>query len=170
MGTWTTTPRTWVAGEVPTATHFNENVRDFGRAFSDAWTSYTPTLTASTTNPTNWTQTGYYMQAGKLVIAKFKLTAGASMTAGSGTYYIALPATANTNIDYIEMGHASLFDSSAALISKFPVQLDNVNGARCRIEYSATYPTGAITTVTNAAPWTWAANDVIRGLIIYEAA
>jgi len=96
MGVWTTTPRTWVAGEVPTATHFNENVRDFGRAFSDAWTSYTPTLTASTTNPTNWTQTGYYMQAGKLVIAKFKLTAGASMTAGSGTYYIALPVTANT--------------------------------------------------------------------------
>ena len=38
MGTWTTTPRTWVAGEVVTASQFNANLRDFGRAFSDAWT------------------------------------------------------------------------------------------------------------------------------------
>jgi len=113
MGTWTTTPRTWVAGEVPTATHFNGNLRDFGRAFADAWTSYTPTLTASTTNPTNWTQTGYYMQAGKLVHVKVQLAAGASMTAGSGTYRIALPVNANTTLTDTKLqSSVFLYDSN----------------------------------------------------------
>ena len=107
MGSWTATPRTWVAGEVPTAANFNSDVRDFGRAFADAWTSYTPTLTAASSNPTNWTAAGYYVRAGKLVIAKFVLTAGASMTNGSGTYRVALPVNAGTTLGDYEMGVAA---------------------------------------------------------------
>lgn len=167
MGTWTTTPRTWVAGEVPTATHFNENLRDFGRAFADAWTSYTPTLTASTTNPTNWTQTGYYMRAGKLVHVKFSLTAGASMTAGSGTYRIALPVNASTALaNAVCQSSLNLYDSSGNIAwstgflwvaAAAYVQMQYANGA-------------ASVNIANNAPWTWAANDIIEGAFTYEAA
>jgi hypothetical protein len=167
MGVWTATPRTWVAGEVPTATHFNENVRDFGRAFSDAWTLYTPTLTASTTSPTNWTQTGYYMQAGKLVHVKGTLTAGASMTAGSGTYRIALPVNASATLaNAVCNSTVNIYDSSANIAWSTPfawiaaatyVQLQYANGA-------------ASVNITNAAPWIWAANDIIQFAFTYEAA
>lgn len=170
MGDYNGTPRTWVAGEIPTAAMFNDNLRALGRGFTDAWVSYTPTLTAATTNPTNWTQDGQYQRVGKFIVCKFKLTAGGSMTAGSGTYYIALPTNAATGIDYTEMGNASVFDSSAAVVGKFPIQLDGTAAARCRIEYQATWPTGAITLVSHNTPWTWASGDTIRGLIVYEAA
>ncbi len=166
MGVWTTTPRTWVAGEVPTATHFNENLRDLGRAFSDAWTSYTPTLTASTTNPTNWTQTGYFMQAGKLVVAKFDLLAGASMTAGSGTYRIALPVNANTTLATQYIGTITLRDASSG--NTFYAQAALADTAYVVLNYAATYGGGAVNGANNA-PWTWAASDDIAGTITYEA-
>lgn len=169
MGTWTTTPRTWVAGEVPTAAHFNENVRDFGRAFADAWTSYTPTLTASTTSPTNWTQTGYYMRAGKLVIAAFDLTAGGSMTAGSGNYRIALPVAASTSLTYEVIGIITCYDNSASATARPYADLSTAN-SYFTMTYPATWPSGAQTSVSNTAPWTWAASDAIRGTIIYQAA
>jgi len=133
-----------------------------------AWTAYTPTLTASTTNPTNWTNTGKYMQVGKLVVAKFKLLAGGSMTAGSGTYYISAPVTPAVGEDYAEAGNVSIFDASASLLHKGQLQLDNTN-TRFRIEYAAAYPTGGITLVAHNTPWTWAASDAIRGILIYEA-
>lgn len=160
MGTWTATPRTWVAGEVPTAANFNTDVRDFGRAFADAWTSYTPTLTASTTSPTNWTQTGYYMRAGKLVIARFRLEAGASMTKGSGTYRVALPVNANVSTPQYT-GALLLVDASPATRGVYMAEIT-----------VASYLTifGSAGTVTDTNPWTWAANDLITGTITYEAA
>jgi len=165
MGTWTTTPRTWVAGEVVTASQFNANLRDFGRAFSDAWTSYTPTLTASTTNPTNWTQTGYYMQVGKLVVAKFRLAAGASMTAGSGTYRVALPVNAAyTAGTEFASGGVEMWDASANTIQI------GIASPRNTAYLQITYPGTTTNTVGNAAPWTWAANDTITGTLTYEAA
>lgn len=167
MGTWTTTPRTWVAGEVPTATHFNENVRDLGRAFADAWTSYTPTLTASTTNPTNWTQTGYYMQAGKLVHVKGALTAGASMTAGSGTYRIALPVNASTTLaNALCEGSFYLRDDSTGN-ARSDVACYVANTAYVQMLYAAG---GAPGVVSNSVPWTWAASDTIQFAFTYEAA
>lgn len=166
MGVWTATPRTWVAGEVPTAANFNTDVRDFGRAFSDAWTSFTPTLTASTTNPTNWTQTGYYMRAGKLVHVKGTLTAGASMTAGSGTYRIALPANANTTLaNTICTSSVNIYDSSANIAWSTPF-IWIANAAYCQIQMGNG---AASVNITNAAPWTWAANDTIQFAFTYEA-
>ena len=69
MGTWTATPRTWVAGEVPTATHFNENVRDLGRAFADAWTAYTPTIGGFSLG-SGGTTTAKYTRRGKTATFK----------------------------------------------------------------------------------------------------
>ena len=164
---YTSTPRTWVAGEVPTATHFNDNLRDFARGFTDAWTSYTPTLTASTTNPTNWTQTGYYCRVGKLVIAKGTLTAGAAMTAGSGTYRIALPVNAQTALgNAVLEGSTYLYDNSTGNAYSIAVPYA-ANTAYIQLVYG-TGGTGG--TVAHNAPWTWAASDSIQFAFSYEAA
>ena len=164
---YTGTPRTWVAGEVPTATHFNENLRDLGRAFADAWTSYTPTLTASTTNPTNWTRTGHYMQVGKLVVARIALVAGGSMTAGSGTYRVALPVTAASGQATIPHP-ANLYDHSTGARC-LPVAMI-FDPAYLEFRYPTGWPATGNQAVTNAAPWTWDASDQINVNLIYEAA
>lgn len=166
---YTGTPRTWVAGEVPTATHFNDNLRDFARGFTDAWTSYTPTLTASTTNPTNWTRTGYYMQVGKLVVCRFILTAGGSMTAGSGNYRVALPVNANVAAgDVPGPAQVTLYDASTGARGNPVVALSNT--AYIEFRYPSTWPTGASTAVAHNAPWTWASGDLIICGLMYEAA
>ena len=104
---YTGSPPTFTSGQKTGVASSLNNLRDFARAFTDAWTSYDPVLTASTTNPTGWTQTGYYMQAGKLVIARFYVAAGGSMTAGSGTYRVALPVAANMTAQRAGVGHVS---------------------------------------------------------------
>ena len=164
MGVWTTTPRTWVAGEVPTATHFNENLRDFGRAFADAWTAYTPTLTASTTSPTNWTQTGYYMQAGKLVWGKVFYTVGSTDTK-SGNLVISLPVTkvADDSTFTSMQGTAVLFDTSGAARAVYFTVHNSTTAMRFVSAASAT-PAAAST------PWTWATGDKLNATFTYEAA
>lgn len=77
--------------------------RDIGYTTSDidallvaeraAWTAYTPTLTAATTNPTMGatTVTGAWRQRGKTIQGRVKVSLGAGFVAGNGTYYISLP-------------------------------------------------------------------------------
>lgn len=63
---------------------------------SGAWTSYTPTMTASTTNPTlgNGTLVGAYTKVGRSVTVRIHYIFGSTSTAGSGNYSWALPVTA----------------------------------------------------------------------------
>jgi hypothetical protein len=61
---------------------------------SEAWTAYTPTWTAPTTNPVlgNGTLTGQYMvQNGKTVHYRIVLIMGSTTTYGSGMYLLSLP-------------------------------------------------------------------------------
>jgi hypothetical protein len=95
-----TPPSTRTAGEVLTAATWNEQVRDNMKAIGDPWTAYTPTWTATTTNPTlgNGTRTAAYMQAGKLVHFRIEVLFGSTTTAGAGAYELTLPvAAAATN-------------------------------------------------------------------------
>lgn len=57
------------------------------------WTGYTPTLTATTTNPTigNGSIIGRYKQYGKLVVFDIEFVFGSTSTAGSGNYSFSLP-------------------------------------------------------------------------------
>ena len=95
MGVWTTAVRTWAAGEKVTAANLNAQLADFANGFG-AFTSYTPTLTASGSNPTLGTgnvRSGRYTQVQKqgwLTIQIWVATSG--YTAGTGTYEIDLPA------------------------------------------------------------------------------
>lgn len=66
------------------------------------WTSYTPTLTASTTNPTigNGTLTGRYRYLdASLIHIKVSWTFGSTSAAGSGEYSFALPVASTATMD-----------------------------------------------------------------------
>lgn len=63
------------------------------------WKTFTPTLTASTTDPnigtTGSVQTSRYMQLGKTVIYQGIIKFGSGSSTGNGSYYISLPVAAN---------------------------------------------------------------------------
>src|SRR5690606_3571292 len=76
----TFTPRTWIVGEVVSAATMNQEIRDQFNSMFAAWTAYTPSWTASTSNPAlgNGTITGRYMKYGRTVWASIKLTTGST--------------------------------------------------------------------------------------------
>lgn len=138
-----------------------------GTGFS-SWSSWTPALTASTTNPTLGTapsQLGRYMQSGKTVFAEFFIQFGTTPTAGSGNYRISLPVTSRTT-NYFVCGSGYLRDDSAQEQRHFTAEV-RVGGTTATLFLEGT---GGAYTVTDAVPWTWAASDIISGTLMYEAA
>lgn len=96
-------------------------------------TAYTPTWTASTTNPTigNGTLSGFWTRNGDRLIGQIRVAIGSTSTAGSGTYRFALPtgmtidsakislSTGSTISNTIGDGH--LYDSG---VSSYPIQVN----------------------------------------------
>lgn len=132
--------------------------------------TWTPALTATTTNPnlgSGPTQTGTYtllngVVTGVIIIA---FGTGGSVAAGSGTYLISLPSGLGIHTDYsdqIPVGPARIRDASGATVAY-----------DWRLATDATQPdkfvlrndTGGA--VTNSVPWTWAASDSIRATFKY---
>lgn len=89
-----TTPATWVAGAVVTATQLNTEDRDQFNALLAAPTAYTPTWTSSGSAPAlgNGTLVGeYYAIGDKFVDFTITLTLGSTSTVGTGNYLLTLP-------------------------------------------------------------------------------
>lgn len=74
-----------------------------------AWTAYTPTFTAVTTNPTlaNFTLTGRYAQWGKTVSFTVVITCNAASGFGTGTYEFGLPVAARSINGVVVTGNQS---------------------------------------------------------------
>lgn len=146
-----------VAGEVLTSTKLN--------TIGAAWETYTPALTASTTNPTLGTGSsvsGRYGQVNKIVCGQGQINFGsAGVSAGSGYYYVSLPIAAQSTGKVI--GQFQFYDSSA-----FAVYIGTlISDTTTR---SFMYYNNPSSVTTNAAPFTWAAGDFIRYTFQYEAA
>jgi len=156
-----TAPRTWVAGEVVTAAIMNTHIRDNQKALSDAWASYSPTWTASTTNPTlgNGGLIGTYLNAGKLVMYRIRVAFGSTTTVGSGTYTWTLPVAAITTS--VPVGMAVCFDASA-VTNNTRQAFSTASGISLQSEAGAA--------VTHASPFAWATGDLITITGTYEAA
>jgi hypothetical protein len=107
-----TSPRTWVAGEKPSAATLNEHIRDNFKAIGDPWTSYTSTLG-------NWTQgngtlAAAYIEAGKLIHFRIKLTFGTTTVAGgSPTFTAPFAGTAVRAPVLVQMWDASAASAAA---------------------------------------------------------
>ena len=130
-----------------------------------AWETWTPALTASTTNPTLGTgssQTGRYGRINKIVIGQGQISFGtAGVAAGNGFYYVSAP------VNFLTVGAIvgtwQGYDSSAGTVYFGFLVTDTVS--RCVLYYN-----NPASVITNAAPWTWAASDFIRVSYSYEAA
>lgn len=104
-----------------------------------SWTSYTPTWTASTTNPTpgNMVATGSYQQIGRTVNFVFKIVLGTVFNQGLGSYSFSLPVPPAANsID--ALAAFDYFDSSGG---RHYVGVGNIatNISRVRLEGGVTF-------------------------------
>jgi len=134
-----------------------------------AWLTYTPHLTAGTTNPNlgfGHVQAGEYTVVDHMCTVLFDVTFGASGTsAGAGTYTMALPVPAATTgssrlygaVHYEDAGTGggTLFVRGSSTSTSVVTFLIGSSG-------------GALVTAT--APMAWAAGDNIRGTFTYPIA
>ena len=137
--------------------------------------TYVPALTAATTNPTlgsGSSQTGWWKRVDDLIIGGGQIKFGTSgVAAGSGTYYVSLPFLVSSTFMIASSstagGHAVgliwMRDNSAPAADGGLMQIDGT-ADKCFMEDMTT---GGI--VNNAAPWIWAASDVINFNFFYQA-
>lgn len=152
-----TSPRTWVAGEKPTASTLNTHIRDNLKAIGDAWTSYTPTLGNWTLG--NGTLTGHSMQAGKLFTARVKLTAGTTTVfAGSPTITLPSAVAAVRNV----AGQVMMYDDSAGAYHGGWAFNSGTSTLLFRNDASAV--------LSSTVPFSWANLDVLLATVTGELA
>jgi len=128
--------------------------------------TYTPALTAATTNPT--------LGGGSSALGRYTLFNGNWCTvrgtiqfgttgpnAGSGQYFISLPFNANGSITVGVpfQGSLAIRDSSAGDLREGNVYAAANAGTFSMIQTAI---------VTSAVPWTWAASDYISWTMTYE--
>ncbi len=136
-----------------------------------AWTSYTPTLIGSTSNPTLGTggvAHGRWKRIGRNITVEAYCRFGTSGTgAGVGTWAVSLPVSTANVTDAAWMGKSYYRDDSAAAsghIMGFCIAGANATSASL---YGGTAAAGQ---VTGTSPFGWNINDFIRIELEYEAA
>lgn len=147
------------AGQILTAATMNQ--------IGAAWETWTPTLSASVTNPnlgTTGTRDGRYCRINKLVVAQANFAfGGASISAGSGFYKCSLPLTSIVAAPTV--GSVVAIDVSSFASTVNVVGLDTTS-------LVIGYGTGGASLAASiqATTYPWAAGDIIRWFMIYEAA
>lgn len=129
-------------------------------------TTYTPTLTGSTTNPTvgNGTLVGLYAYlASKLVWVSMSWTFGSTSNAGSGAYTVALPFAAAGGRNQVLSGY--VLDSGTAYFAC----AGQISASGSVFTPIAADATGS-RQVSNGQPMTWANGDSMGFEGVYEIA
>lgn len=165
MGTYTGTPRTWVASELVDDTILNSAVRDPLTALGSAFASYTPILTGFT--PGNGTVAGAYTQFGKLVIFKASFTFGSASAAASAVPTFTIPVPASTAFSYIGLiGGRAIFTDAGSTSYAATAALISSTTVGCYIQGT----NGSFGQPTTTTPFTWTTSDIISVSGWYEAA
>lgn len=129
--------------------------------------TYTPALTAVTTNPTLGAGSGAfgrYEEIGKRCVGDLSVKFGTSgAAAGSGSYRVSLPLAARTPTDFegFYMGQGYVFDDSSSAVRG--VFLTRVTSTTVQLTV-----TDGSNAVNNTVPWTWANNDLLLLHFDYE--
>lgn len=131
------------------------------------WETYTPALTASTTNPnlgTTGSAVGRYARINKIVIGQATFTFnGTGIAAGSGFYFCSVPITAQNS-------GAAVGVSNAIDVSTFAsIQNSLVLDTTTRVLGIGTGGASLAGSIQNST-YVWAAGDLIRFTFCYEAA
>lgn len=160
------TPRTWVAGEYPTAAQFNANIRDNQNAAFplgvDAWTTFTPTLTQSGA-VTKTVTYAKYQRVGRLIVVNVLLTCTGSGSAANQVI-VGLPVTAALNSTIAPIGTMMVADQSAGLNYTGALAL-----ASTTTVYGLVHAAGNVLGVSGFAA-ALASGDTVGYQAVYEAA
>ena len=130
---------------------------------SEAWTNYTPTLSAAAGSPSlgNGTLTGRYQKVGRRVTVFAELVLGSTTNIGTTSTRISLPFTpaAKTYGGICRVVDASLSQTYVGWTETFSGNA-----------YVTFTTHGATADVNGTAPMTWATSDILRFELTYEAA
>lgn len=163
----TTTPRTWVVGEVVTAAELNAEIRDQFNSFFGAWSTYTPTWNATSAPALgNGTLIGRYINLGRTYHCVVHLTAGSTSTYGSGGYSFSLPATAAASGTGSRVGEAQAL--AATRVGGQTVI--SVNGTNVTPFFATSASVTTLIQATPSVPFTWASGNECRMGFTYESA
>lgn len=147
------------AGQILTAATMN--------SIGAAWETWTPTLSASVSNPnlgSTGTRDGKYCRINKLIVAQANFTFnGAGIAAGSGFYKCSLPVNAIAAAPTV--GAVVAIDVSSFASTVNIVGLDTTS-------LVIGYGTGGASLAASiqATTYPWAAGDLLRWFMVYEAA
>lgn len=143
--------------------------------------TYTPALQAVTTSPTlgsGATATGDWHLNNGIVTLGWTIQFGtAGVAAGSGTYRVTLPTVLNSSppialgldADWQDnrcIGQVMLNDNSAGAAGFFPYFVRTSSGNPDTLVFNS--PDSSSSLASNTSPWTWAANDYLRGSVRYK--
>jgi hypothetical protein len=146
-----TTPRTWVAGEVVTASLLNTHVRDNLNAVSGIWQNYTPTFTGGI-SAGNGVVSGSYAQVGKIATFHAKIVTGTTTTYPGGAISVSLPLAGVSNafevlVRFNDISGNFYFGNGIATGSTASCYVAGTNGAAA--------------SMSSTVPFTWATGDEI---------
>ena len=133
------------------------------------WASYTPALTAATSDPTlgsGSSVAGRWTRIGNMAIVQATITFGTSgAAAGSGVYRVSLPFTVGASAT---LGGGSGFCYDANLFDTYSVMPEPIAGQA----YATMFLTASLTAgaVAHNVPFGWTNNDLIRIFVITEIA
>ncbi|MEU8379786.1 hypothetical protein [Streptosporangium sp. NPDC048865] len=151
------------AGQHITAAFWQTEITDRWTDLYGAWTSYTPTWTGATTNPSlgNGTLVAAYKRSdqSKSVYVRLRLVAGTTTTYGTGAWLFSLPSGLPPAA--IQSLGGFLLDNSTVNRYAVSAYLTAANGIE-RIAYNGT------TGLTGLAPFTWAVSDSLMLSGVYE--
>jgi hypothetical protein len=171
----TTTPRTWVVGEVVTAALLNQEIRDQLNSFFGAWSSWTPGwLAEGGAAPTlgNGTLTGRYLKVGRTVDWAFQLNWGSTTVAGGGgggeNWMFVLPAVPAAAFTFRTASFDAFDTSGPSLHYSARGVYANTSGGVVKTIVSDRGDLSGIWDST--LPFTYAAGDILYGSGRYEAA
>jgi len=123
------------------------------------WTSYTPALEASGTDPTYSTAAGSYYEMNEIVFARAEISGFTS--AGSGTYYLTMPT--DIDGDTFPIAYGLYADGT----TRYPIiGAKSGSGAR-RVFFVATHDQD---NVTSTDPFVPGAADSLTATVIYKKA
>jgi hypothetical protein len=147
------------AGQEPTDAEFNElNEPGWDNYASIAWSS-------SGTQPVvnNGTLVGRYRQPtdSDLILFEFGLIMGGTTTYGTGTYFISVPVTPSVTSVAYAVGACYILDSGT---------LDKAAVCKFQDNTKLKIVTATVGVATPTIPQTFATNDQIHGVILYEPA
>lgn len=138
-----------------------------GTLISQAPVTYAPVLTASTANPVigNGTIRGEYSRNGAVIHVAVEYTVGSTDTFGTGTWRFSLPITppGQTNSPVIQFGNGYCRQASTSTFEFVQPLVTNATGFIVLQRAGAGGPQ-----VNQAAPFAWAAGDIIRFSVDYH--